>query len=327
MIPDELISARSEVSSKFLHLPPSMRLGHPLTLGLPPRTYMQPLIFYVVIAHLYSAHEGGSITGYSELEFKVKPLAKAQPPLQLSYYPSEFTPTSECVVKRHLWGRSLGRLRISCSEPEALNTAVAAPRATTTAFAKMMFVPRKNCGLMIYPYEWEVTVKYFVKSKTFCSSQVFTKEPLVPDLKSSILELHTETTTPETRRCTSHGWRVDRLSKRGTIESEDEDKPWTTCLKIPINAPKDLLSTCLTTLSARRYSLCLSFHIVGFSHHTVELEVPIQVTHDDFQSKAGSKELLVGNEIASAFSQLSVLHTNLPGIQSSEELPKYSYIL
>lgn len=121
-IPEQLISARSNIFSEYLNLAPSTKSGHAFQGNVPVRTYMQPRIMYIITADLVK-HDGNDIWGicHDELEVEVMPSTKASPPLQLVHYPSEFIITSQSSLRRHLWCRSMGTLRVSSWEPEAIN--------------------------------------------------------------------------------------------------------------------------------------------------------------------------------------------------------------
>ena len=290
---------------------------------------MQLQIMYMINADLVNRN-GNVVSAFchDELEVEVMPSAEASPPLQLVHYPSEFRTHSQTLLRRHLWCRSAGTLHISSWEPEAINLAVSAPRATTLAFVKITLIPHQNFAALLRPYEWEITAKTWLKARTFCSTKVSGKIPIIPFLKADpFLQMDTETTECERRKCCSLGWRLDRLSIRGTIESEERLAPWTTFLRIPVSSPKYLVPTFLTALAARRYSLCLLLSITGISHRSLYLEVPVQVIYDDAPSdgkvkavehikEQGDEEELV--EMLAPLTVQDIRHS--PG-----KLPEYSY--
>ena len=284
---------------------------------------------YMINADLVK-RDGNDIRGicHDELEVEVMPSTKAPPPLQLVHYPSEFIINSQSSLRRHLWCRSMGTLRVSSWEPEAINLAVSTPRATTLAVAKMTLTPHQNFAALLRPYEWEIIAKTWLKARTFCSTKVFEEIPIIPLLKADpSLQMHVGTTESESRKCNSLGWRLDRLSTQGTIESEEGLAPWTTFLRIPISSLKHLVPTFLTTLAAHRYSLCLSLSITGFSHRPLYLEVPVQVIYDDTQRDSRmkdvdqSKEQRGDNELVGMLAPLTVQDLG----HFPEQLPKYSY--
>lgn len=284
---------------------------------------------YMITADLVM-RDGNFIWGicHDELEVEVMPSTKASPPLQLVHYPSEFISNSQSLLRRHLWCRSMGTLRVSSWEPEAINLAVSTPKATTLAFVKMSLTPHQNFAALLRPYEWGISAKTWLKARTFCSTKVFAEIPIIPSLKADpFLQMHAETTEPESRKCTSLGWRLDRLSTRGTIEAEEGLAPWTTTMRIPISSPKHLVPTFLTALAARRYSLCLLISITGFSHRPLYLEVPVQIVYDDTQSNGWVKDVEQSNEqrdeeeLAGIMAPLTIQDLGHP----LEKLPEYSY--
>jgi len=324
VIPHQLISAKSDIPAEYLALPPSIKSGRLLNGTFHRSAYMQPLITYKITADLFERVRGVQRKiCHQELEIRIMPKTVAAPPLQIRHFPFEFRTISKHSLRQHMWSRSMGELRISTTEPEALNIATTAPRATTTVFATLTYTPRRQWVSSALPYEWEIVVKYFLRSRTFYSSKPFVTRPIISAIDSDPhLEMHTETTKSESRRCCSLGWRLDRLSTHGTIKSEDAATPWTTFLKIPVNTSKHLAPTFLTALATRRYALCLSFNITGLYHSPIELEVPVQVIYD--QPEVNVPGMHINADDGEGFQNLAIQRTRDSGFQFLDEPPTYS---
>lgn len=327
VIPHQLISAKSNLPSDYLNLAPSLKSGRALYGAFTANGYMQPNIVYMITANLVSCCGNVPwVVSHDELEIKIMPSIKAAPPLQLAYYPSEFKIECERTLRRHFWGPSIGSIHCFSSEPEPINLAVSTPRAATLVCVKLEWTPRMDLGASASPYEWEITSKYHLKSRTFCSDRPFTKRPTIPSSNTnSNLELRTATLESESRQCKSLGWRLDRLSTRGTIQPEGGTKRWVTFIKIPVNVSKNLSPIFLTPLSTLRYSIHLSIGVAGFSHYSTELEVPVQVIFDDSQidslgiGRRGRQSL---DDIVDTFASLKVVDT--AAVELVEKPPKYS---
>ncbi|MCJ1383493.1 hypothetical protein MMC17_006607 [Xylographa soralifera] len=223
-------------------------------------------------------------TCHDAREIVIVPSTPAAPPLSLDEYPREYRPNSTATLKRRRWSRPIGRLNISAREPQAINVSTTAPRASTTVFIKLRFDPCTTCESEVRPYEWDCDVEYYVRSRTFYTVKLLDEIPSISMMEANEhVRMDSKFSKSEIRQCSSHSWRLDRLSRMGVIQSSDENSPWMTTLVVPINASKTLTPTFLNPLSARRYSLVLRLSIKGLYHSIMELEVPLQIVCDTLQ--------------------------------------------
>ncbi|MCJ1436726.1 hypothetical protein MMC27_006108 [Xylographa pallens] len=286
VVPRQLISARSDVHPHFLNLSPSAKLGSVLNSSICGKIFMQPMIMYFIKATLAEASHQAKSTRkcHDAREIVLIPSIPAAPPLSLNEYPREYRPHLTATLKRRMWSRPIGQLNISAREPQAINVSTATPRASTTVFMELRFDPCTTYESEVRPFEWDCDVEYYVRSRTFYSIKVLDEVPSISMVESNEnVRMYSKVSKSEIRQSASLSWRLDRLSRMGVIQSSDENCPWVTTLVVPINASKTLTPTFLNPLSARRYSLLLKLSIKGFSHSTMELELPLQVVSDTLQ--------------------------------------------
>ena len=247
---------------------------------------MQPMIMYFIKATLVEvSHQAKRTRKCQDVrEIVVIPSIPAAPPLSLNEYPGEYRPHLTATLKRRMWSRPMGRLDISACEPQAINVSTSTPRASTTVFIKLRFDPCTTYESEVRPFEWDCDVEYHVRSRTFYSIKVLDEVPSISMVESNDkVRMYFKLSKSEIRQCASVSWRLDQLSRLGVIRSSDENCPWVTTLVVPVNVSKTLTPTFLNPLSARRYSILLKLRIKGFSHGTMELELPLQVVCDTLQ--------------------------------------------
>ena len=294
VIPNSLISARSDLPEDYLNLLPTTRLG-PVFLGASTgHVYMRPLITYSLTASAVHMASGKSFRCREEIF--VMPITPAAPPLQVEHFQEDYTTICCKPLKQHVWSRPFGKLTASASEPQALNIATCEPRASTRAFIKLIFEPCKAQKSSARPYDWDITVKSSLRVLTFITTQPFTEIPTQERAeKCSLIQMDSQPTQADVRHCDTLPWRLYRISSVGTIRSDSSIIPWTSTLVVPVNASKSLLPTFLSPTAARRYVLVLRIDIGGLSHGTLELEIPVQVTNDPFEKRRYSDGLIGGN--------------------------------
>lgn len=212
-------------------------------------------------------------------EIKVMPSIPALPPLQIMHFPREYEMTCRKELKRHIWSSTLGSLQISAEEPQPLNLSSTAPRASTLASVNLSFRPSKTYTRVIPP-DWTVTVRYFLRSRTFYTTQPLTEIPNLDTVQSNpLVQMTTETTLPEVRQSNKLTWHLQPHPSTEPSVSNGSTLLWTTTMKVPINASKTLIPTFLSPLSARRYALVMQIAIAPGCRQTLALELPIQVLH------------------------------------------------
>ena len=302
VIPNSLISAHSDVAPDFLNLLPTVKEGPVFQRHVSRSIYMRPMIMYVLTAS--AVHMGSGKQSQCSQEIIIMPSTTAAPPLQIEHFPHEYKPTSSKALRRHLWSRPIGRLTISADEPQPFDISTSEPRASTTLSIKLFFKPCKARASAARPYDWKITVKTFLRIKTFFTTRKFTQ---VPTQKSagtdSLIQMDSRITSAEARHCNTLPWRLHRLSSIGTIVTDDSAIPWTTTLIVPVNANKVLLPTFLSPLAARRYALVVNLTVGDTSHGTLALEIPIQVICNSSPRYELSSKILCGQESESPLNQ------------------------
>lgn len=212
-------------------------------------------------------------------EIKVMPSIPALPPLQIAHFPREYEMTCRKELKRHMWSSTLGSLRISAEEPQPLNLSSIAPRASTLAAVNLSFRPVK-VYTPIAPPNWTVTVRYLLRSRTFCTTHPLTEIPNLDTVqRNPLVQMTTETTPPETRQPNKLAWRLHPQSSAEPSVSKSSSLLWTTTLRVPVNASKKLIPNFLSPFSARRYALVIQITFAPGYRQTLALELPIQLLH------------------------------------------------
>ncbi len=295
VIPNSLISARSDVAPEYLNLLPTVKEGPAFRGVNSQRLYMRPMIEYMLTASAMHIDSGRRYQ--CKQDISVMPSNAVAPPLQVEDFPRDYTLTSSKALKRHIWSRPIGKLTVSAVEPQPLNMSTNAPRASTTASIKLFFEPREAGECAIRPYDWSITVKSFLRIRTYITTRPFQQIPTQEIVETDpLVQVDSKATSASRRHCDTLPWRLHRLSPAGTITTGPLATPWTSVLIVPVNASKNLLPTFLSPLSARRYVLVLALKVGGLSHGTLALEIPIQVIHDPSETSNRSSRTLLGQE-------------------------------
>ena len=233
------------------------------------------MIFYSVTASAATKKTRSRCTR----EIKVMPSIPALPPLQIMHFPREYEMTCRKELKRHMWSSTLGSLQLSAEEPQPLNLSSTAPRASTLAAVNLSFRPSKT-HTPVAPPDWTVTVRYFLRSRTFYTTHPLTEIPNLDTVqRNPLVQMTTDTTLPEVRQSNNLAWRLHPRSSAEPSLSNGSSLLWTTTLKVPVNASKDLIPTFLSPFSARRYALVMQINLAPGCRQTLALELPIQVLH------------------------------------------------
>ena len=123
-IPQQLISARSDVHPDFLKLCPTTNPGKAFIHSSTSTHSCQPWIgYYIRIANVdtknlrIATHYGGA------REIIIMPFTYAAPPIEINHYPHEYKCFSTKVLRKHMFNRSRqwGRLTLSATEPVPIN--------------------------------------------------------------------------------------------------------------------------------------------------------------------------------------------------------------
>ena len=285
VVPHELISARSDVHPDFLKLCPSTKQGLSFWGPVTRKTYRQPLIMYLIrIKRIKTDIPVESLLRPAcQREIIIMPYTPANPPLVVEAFPREYKSFITRSLKQHRWTRSLGTLKISAVEPSPLNILALGPRLSTFAVFSLIFTPDHRCGFDVRPCEWNYAVKYHLRNRTFYSTRRLERMPTGAAAKGDpVMRFRDKKTASEVREYGKISWNRDRQHRSSEQDlSPDVGKacPWTTALKVPINATKTLLPTFLNPLSARQYALVLRLRIKGLYHGVIELVLPVQVIY------------------------------------------------
>ena len=283
VIPKELLWDAPVADSRFLRLCPTVKLGCTFEQYPSKARYMQPLIYYRLVATAYATDDNQRTKlPQCEREIAIQPTQSADPPIYAELFKKEYRLHCSVRLRRHLYHRSSGELELSASEPSPFNLCVTAPRSSTTVSVKLSFVPKRSMEPVLVPYDWTFLVKSFLRMRVFYSTRPLESEPTMADVgfRKQVF-VHERSTTAEVREYSNLSWRMDRLSKPD--EQDDihhEMLPWTAKLPVSINAPKTLPPTFLTLSAALRYSIVLQVTVVGMQLSSAEIEVPVQMIRD-----------------------------------------------
>ena len=286
-IPSKLISARSDMDNRFLDLYPSARLGSSCHAYPTKQHYMQPFIFYRLVATIpaMDAYAQPLLRySYCERVIKILPTRTADPPLYIRSYPYEYKLESSAKLRKHLCAPSIGELRVWAEEPMPLNLLVTTPRASTYVPVKLSFTPSNTLASGVEPYNWTIAVQSRVRLRTFYGTQIFEHVPTLGDIKSSHLRMRIESTAEEVRHYTGLRWEFDRLSPNDTAVTLNEilRSRWTTRLHATISLGKSFVPSFLTPLAALRYSVVLKISVPEMRLGLASVEVPVQVLRCPF---------------------------------------------
>lgn len=282
-IPRRLISTRSDVNPRFLELYPSAQMGSSCRAYAARQQYMQPLIFYRIIAMIPKSAKNVYAQAYlrdwyCERVIKIIPTKVADPPLYVRAYPDEYRLESSVKLRSRLYSPSIGELRISAEEPVPFNLAAPTPRASTGVPLKLSISANDSFMSSKEPYNWTVTVQTRVLLRTFHSTRALNYEPTLQDLMSDHLAMRMESTKEEIRYYTGLQWGVDQLPKGTAVrQSEMLRPPLTSKLYVTVSLPKSSVPSFLTPLAALRYSVILKTTVVGTKSSPATVEVPVQV--------------------------------------------------
>lgn len=306
---------RSDVHQQYLSLPPSLEMGATYVNAIDGLAYMQPLIKYSIEASVLPTESRRHCTAarIASRGINIMPIEYASPPL-CTGITGKFPLRSTKILRQHLWSKSLGELEVSAVEPSPLNGLTSAPRASSTVCLKLAFRPQHYYTTNPPPFEWSCEVQYRILAKTFYATFIFEEPPDVYMKSNANIELHSKVVTAEKRSFKTSSWRLDRLSKHGTIV-QNERLPWMTRLFVPINAPKTLLPTFLAQLAARKYSLWISVRIRDFYHNQLEVEVPLQVV---FDPSDGMSQVAVGSHEGDPYDRSLSAQTLTPPVEATE---------
>ncbi|KAF2095393.1 hypothetical protein NA57DRAFT_59407 [Rhizodiscina lignyota] len=315
VIPRRLISARPVSDLRFLRLHPTVKMGCSFDDYPTKSRYMQPLVFYHLLATIRQKEEGRfPPLPQCEREAIIMPTQAPDPPLYAESYGREYKLQSRVKLRRHLYNRPCGSLELSASEPLSLNLLVAAPRASTTVPIKVSFTPKHSATSDIVPYDWTLVVKSYVRMRVFYSAKCLDREPTLTDVAAKRhIALSTRLTAAEAREYSSLSWRVDRRSPFDAPGDADKKQlPWLAKLQAMVTAPKTLPPSFLSQTAALRYSIVLEVTVANMQMSAAVLELPVQVIRDPRTSYATKTRI-----------SMWALSTELRAIEPPRDLDSY----
>lgn len=110
-------------------------------------------------------------------DITVMPSNAVAPPLQVEDFRRDYALTSTKAVKRHIWSRPIGKLTFSAMEPQPLNMATNAPRASTTAPIRFFFRAMRSPRCATRLYNWSIIVRSFLRIRTYITTRPFKPIP------------------------------------------------------------------------------------------------------------------------------------------------------
>lgn len=282
---------------------------------------MQPRIVYALraIENAGSA-EGVILPEISDIhEIRILPFSNPGPPLDTEDFPGDFHEVSSRSPKQALWNRSLGQMSVSMKEPSPLNLVRRTPKASTNCVIKLSLKPFDAFARTIRPENWSLLVESCLHVKTFYSTQPLRGMPsLRPRKKFPDLRHRSAFMVLESRRYSLLSWRLNWLTKNGTI-SQDPQPSWTTTIDLPVSVPKSLTPTFLSRLAARTYALKMKVRVLGINHDPFELEVPVQVIYQG-STRTGQPQVELTEEHLND-TRNSVSPPAIPDFSMPEECP------
>ncbi|BCS25014.1 uncharacterized protein APUU_41458S [Aspergillus puulaauensis] len=303
IIPDHQIPPhreRESASAAFLQLPPSLRGGSEFVDNSNSKVYMQPLVQYTLhanlIAHRYSSHSVLPFKLDSTVEIQICPRSGCQPPTAVDDFPGEFQLTSVRRIRQHpLWGRTLGGMTITTTEPPpvVIGTSNATAQATSQCKITLIFKPRNPTKAAIPPLGLlRGIIRAQLHIKTYYSTQTFQQVPQRPPLRtqtrtlpSSAFRLRSEFLELGTYRVQITHWEFASPSAASNSTSPGTSckfgAEWASSICLPIHTPAGIVPTFASSFAVRSYCLRLNIVLNGLSHKPFELESPLQIIYEN----------------------------------------------
>lgn len=252
--------------------------------------FMQPLIKYsirTVVSPLSSSDRRVKSKSCSMTrEILLMPFCAQAPPVAVEDSPGEYRLQATTVLRQHVWGKSIGQLDASAPEPVALNLATAGVRSTSCATLSLAYQLPYGAKSTVKPRDWRVSIELNLIAFTFYSSSLLETAPSVRDIKTMrSVRLDSSSVFSEKRSLTNAPWHL----YKPLVNSARPTSPlslWIAKIDIPIKTPQDLIPTFLSPLAARRYALRMRIHICGLRHVPLELQLPLQITHESLSDSS-----------------------------------------
>jgi hypothetical protein len=282
-IPQQLISARSDVHPDFLNLCPTIRANHAFTHPSTSSHSCKPWISYSLkISHIYAETQLPSIRCGRAREIIIMPFTYAAPPIEINHHPHEYKSMSTKAIRHRIFSHGKCHLTLSATEPDPINLVTGAPRAATTISMNLSLSLENRTQVDIF--QQKLIVKSRLRIRTFCTTRKLTRIPtLVASKNDPSLQMVEHKTSWEIRESVPVEWKK-QLSEVGSDENREI---WTADWRSPVSVPKTLLPTFLNLLSARQYAIELRVSLATVRHiGMLELAIPLQLIYHDLKKKA-----------------------------------------
>lgn len=283
-IPDQLISARSDVHPDFLRLCPSTNIGRTFDKALCFIHASQPWInYHIKISRVRADDLIPSVISSRAREIPIVPFSYAAPPLELDHHPHQYKCSSTMALKKTMFGRPRGKLTITAMEPAPINLFTESPRASSVVSLKLTFAPARQFHVELS--QWRLVVKSRVRTRTFTTIRRLPQAPTsMTSQTDPFLHMEEQKEKWEVRDYGPVSWRSEQWER-----DERGLKPlWTADIRVPVSVSKALLPTFLNLLSARQYAVVLRVSISELpSWKELALAIPLQLVYHDQDKPVG----------------------------------------
>jgi hypothetical protein len=217
------------------------------------------------------------------------PYTEEGPPTSVTDFPGEYVTRAAEVLKSGFFGRPYGVLQIDINEPSALKYVSATWKPATACSLGISIVASRAHGMRLQPLT--VTIKTKLRTKTFSSLEplrCMPTEELLSSSRTMCLNEHVSNLGKHTfhnlnwvSTSDAQAPSLDPLSKIAELSGATDLANWKSNIKIPITPPERLLPNFCSVLISRSYSVLLKVIVTGPVRTKMDLEVPLQVVHED----------------------------------------------
>ena len=293
VIPMTLLPHDPAINEQHQYLPPSIKAGDSIT-DRAGRTYMQPLINYVIhaVVNFGGLVRGDFVKVQNTREIMLIPFTEIAPPLSTEDFPGEYTSISTQSLTKIPFGGLFGELSISMDEPSALRFSDSFPNASTLGYLTLALRLVDTVANNIRPKRLTCTIRSGVLVKEAFSTMPLRGMPSYFMLNTEkCLRARSCYIALQTRKIDLHSWESKSHPRPGRNE-ESQDSTWVTSLILPICCSRRLLPTFCSALAALRYVLRVHLNIKDMYHSPLTLEVPLQVVYCRRVENAGADSIV-----------------------------------
>jgi len=290
-----------------LQLPPSIELGKVIIDNNSRRRYAQPSVSYELRAVVQYATEDDATRLPIEcsLPFLLNCHTKEFPPTNTADFPEEFKLEASKFLRWSVFGRKIGTLTVTMSEPRPLTYNASSSDSSTDCHLRLEFNPTGSENVLqvlhalkfsIYPLI-RVKTFYSVKSFAHLPSQSISVEGGKTGLRDELIKFKIQEVPHVTWSCNhnreSSGSITSPPSVADSTSTENDAVPgyekehspqtstgkWTASIAHPISVKGRLVPTFCCCVAARLYTIILRLKVSGIRRESFDLEVPLQVIH------------------------------------------------